>query len=63
MHYAIETYKEVKVQLHEFATSAPDENECTHVSEQPLVPCQHDVWCAHSRPALCTEHTNLYLCR
>jgi hypothetical protein len=25
MHYAIGTYKEVKVQLHEFATLAPDE--------------------------------------
>jgi hypothetical protein len=27
MHYAIGTYKEVKVQLHEFTTSVPDENE------------------------------------
>jgi len=26
MHYAIGTYKEVKVQLHEFTTSAPEEN-------------------------------------
>jgi len=27
MHYAIGTYKEDKVKLHEFATSAPDETE------------------------------------
>jgi hypothetical protein len=27
IHYTIGTYKKVKVQLHEFATSAPDENE------------------------------------